>query len=117
MPHMLLRIYYSAMHEVLASLFSDCVILVVHSPPRRSFLSETVAKRLGLVFLSLVELWGIWRTKMAATVAGVLPQAQNQGKQQAGSASDRSLRSVFGTLRLRAHIFSYILNNDCVVDS
>lgn len=54
---------------------------------------------------------------MAATVAGVLPQAQNQGKQQAGSASDRSLRSVFGTLRLRAHIFSYILNDDCVVDS
>lgn len=115
MPHMLLRIYYSAMHEVLVSLFSDCAILVVHS--RRSFLSETVAKRLGLVFLSLVELWGIWRTKMAATVAGVLPQAQNQGKQQAGSASDRSLRSVFGTLRLRAHIFSDILNNDCVVDS
>lgn len=35
--------------------------------------------------------------KMAASVAG-LPQAQNQAKQQAGVASDRSLRSVFGAL-------------------
>ena len=46
---------------------------------------------------------------MAAAMAG-LPQGQNQVKQQAGSASDRSLRSVFGRLRLRTHIFSYILN-------
>ena len=48
---------------------------------------------------------GYFKNKMAATVAG-LPQAQNQVKQQAGGASDRSLRSVFGTSRLRAHIFS-----------
>ena len=40
---------------------------------------------------------------MAATLAG-LPQTQNQGKQQGGAASDRSLRSVFGTLNLIAHI-------------
>jgi len=33
---------------------------------------------------------------MAATLAG-LPQAQNQGKQQGNIASDRSLRSVFGS--------------------
>lgn len=46
--------------------------------------------------LSQAELWDTLRTKMAATVAG-LPQAQNQVKQQAGGASDRSLRSVFGT--------------------
>lgn len=40
------------------------------------------------------------KTKMAASVAG-LPQAQNQAKQQAGVASDRSLRSVFGALYAR----------------
>ena len=39
---------------------------------------------------------GSSRTKMAAAIAG-LPQAQNQGKQQGGVASERSLRSVFGT--------------------
>ena len=65
------------------------------------FLFETAAKRLGFD----AELWDILRTKMAATVAG-LPQAQNQVKQQAGGASDRSLRSVFGKFRVRAHIFS-----------
>ena len=43
--------------------------------------------------------------KMAASVAG-LPQAQNQAKQQAGVASDRSLRSVFGTLY--AQYFNFI---------
>ena len=46
---------------------------------------------------------GLQTTKMAATLAG-LPQAQNQPKQQAGSASDRSLRSVFGRLRLTAYV-------------
>lgn len=46
---------------------------------------------------------GIPTTKMAATLPG-LPQAQNQGKQQSGSASDRSLRSVFGKLRLTVQI-------------
>ena len=40
------------------------------------------------------------KTKMAASVSG-LPQAQNQAKQQAGVASDRSLRSVFGALYAR----------------
>ena len=39
---------------------------------------------------------GSCRTKMAAAIAG-LSQAQNQGKQQGGVASERSLRSVFGT--------------------
>ena len=39
---------------------------------------------------------GSSRIKMAAAIAG-LPQAQNQGKQQGGVASERSLRSVFGT--------------------
>ena len=48
---------------------------------------------------------GCFKNKMAATVAG-LPQAQNQVKQQAGGASDRSLRSVFGTSCLRARILS-----------
>ena len=50
---------------------------------------------------------GSSRTKMAATIAG-LPQAQNQGKQQGGTASDRSLRSVFGTLLLSAPFFVFI---------
>ena len=39
---------------------------------------------------------GSSRINMAAAVAG-LSQAQNQGKQQGGVASERSLRSVFGT--------------------
>ena len=57
---------------------------------------------------------GIQTTKMAATMTG-LPQAQNQSKQQAGSASDRSLRSVFGRLRLTAYIFFHITSKHSVV--
>lgn len=58
---------------------------------------------------------GIQKTKMAAALAG-LSQGQNQGKQQSGSASDRSLRSVFGMLRFGVHIFIEILNKNVILD-
>ena len=53
---------------------------------------------------------------MAAALPG-LTQAQTQVKQQTGSASDRSLRSVFGKLRLAADVFIEILSKSYMVDS
>jgi len=91
-------------------LIKPCQVELVNSGVfQLSGMSETVRRDWAKCFSSQAELWDMWRTKMAATMAG-LPQAQNQVKQQAGSASDRSLRSVFGRLWLRTHIFSYVLN-------
>ena len=74
----------------------DFSVFVIGSP---SITSSSLAKLPSRVESGLGKsrwIVGSSRTKMAAAIAG-LPQAQNQGKQQGGVASERSLRSVFGT--------------------
>ena len=74
----------------------DFSVFVIGSP---SIASSSLAKLPSRVESGLGKsrwIVGSSRTKMAAAIAG-LPQAQNQGKQQGGVASERSLRSVFGT--------------------
>ena len=83
------------------------------SPPSVVFDAPRVARSLGdSPKFTRDGLWVGSRTKMAAALAGLPHEAQNQGKQQSGGGSDRSLRSVFGRLHLKARISIDSLNNE-----